>query len=321
MLKYFLIMLKHKCLFFSLSIILSIFIFNFVFVDNVLASSSNIVKLVFTTDTQNISTDTISEIITVQTQNFDGTAENLDETSDLYLSSSIGGEFSSNNTNWKPIDKLTMSNGSANRNFYFKSFQSGKNTITAKLVGRVSNKEWPATQDINVGILSATTSDSENNNSNSNTSTSSTSTTNASVIIKTVYISTHSGEEDLSNYNDKTAFEITAGRERMALVGSPLEFDAKYSLSQKDQCVPVFKWSFGDGFEAVGKKVVHTYKHPGEYQVVLNGNCGDYNSISRTTVKVNSPNILILNLENGDMEMLNNSNTEINIGNWKIKGG
>ncbi len=141
------------------------------------------------------------------------------------------------------------------------------------------------------------------------------------IVTRTIYVSTHSGEEDLSDYNEKSVFEVAAGRERVALVGAPIEFGAKYNLLKKDQCAPSFRWSFGDGFDVEGRNVTHTYKYPGKYQIVLNGACGDYNSISRTIVKVESPAISILSLENGDTEVLNNGNTEINIGNWKIKGG
>ncbi len=172
---------------------------------------------------------------------------------------------------------------------------------------------------------STTTSGSESGDLNLDTST----TTNTSdtsnqnnqitkVITRTVYISAHSGTENLSDYNQKTAFEISAGRERMASVGSPIEFNAKYTLMQNNQCLPNFKWSFGDGFLAVGKNITHVYKYPGDYQIILNGTCGDYNSISRTTVKVISPNVSISNLSNGDIEIFNNGKTEINIGDWKI---
>jgi hypothetical protein len=168
-----------------------------------------------------------------------------------------------------------------------------------------------------------TSSDDTNEDATSTTkdSSTSTSTSNVSVVTRIVYVSAHSGTEDLSNFDDKTAFEITAGRERMALIGSPIEYDAKYNLLQKDQCVPTFKWSFGDGFDAIGKNIAHTYKYPGEYQVVLNGNCGEYNSTSRTIVKVVYPNISILGRSNGDIEITNNNKSEINIGNWKVKGG
>lgn len=163
--------------------------------------------------------------------------------------------------------------------------------------------------------INSTSSYLSNNASVTNTS------SNTQIIpttIRTVYVSTHSDPEDLSIYDEKKPFEITAGRERMALIGSPLEFKAKYSLLHKDQCVPFFKWTFGDGFEASGKSTEHIYKYKGEYQVVLNGICGEFNSISRTIVKVVSPNISILNIENGEVEIVNNGKVEVNIGKWKI---
>ena len=94
-----------------------------------------------------------------------------------------------------------------------------------------------------------------NNGTSSNTNTNATSTTNNSsgnsstttVIKRTVYVSAHSSTEDLSNYSDMSSFEISAGRERMALIGTPLAFDAKYNLLDKNSCSPIFKWSFGDG--------------------------------------------------------------------------
>jgi hypothetical protein len=166
---------------------------------------------------------------------------------------------------------------------------------------------------INFSNVNATSSDIVENSSS----------TVVSIIPNTPipHISSHSETEDLSDYDEKTEFEITAGRERMATVGSPLEFNANYNLLQKDQCVPNFKWSFGDGFENSGKDVKHAYKYSGEYQVVLNAICGDYNSVSRTNVVVIFPNLSILSILNGDFEIKNNSKTEINIGLWKIKGG
>ncbi len=139
-------------------------------------------------------------------------------------------------------------------------------------------------------------------------------------VTRNVYVSTHSNSEELSDYNKKSGFEITAGRERTALVGTFIEFDAKYTISDKDQCIPTFRWSFGDGFESIGKNITHIYKYIGEYQVVLNANCGDYNSISRTSVIVSSPTISISNLSTRDIEIFNKSKVEINIGNWEIKG-
>lgn len=155
-------------------------------------------------------------------------------------------------------------------------------------------------------------------------STSSTTNTSSQVYVqrtRIVYVSSHSGTDDLSNYDEKAIFQVTAGRERTALVGAPLEFNAKHTLLQKDQCVPNFSWTFGDGFGGAGKDIQHTYKYAGEYQVILNGRCGDYNSASRTIVRVAVPSISISELPSGDTEIINKGKAEINIGNWKIKGG
>lgn len=254
---------------------------------------------------------------------------------------------------------IYISSGNSSRSFYYKGFTDGQHKITVSAKSKSGIVFDNIEQIINIGTLplvicsSFTYSEWGTCSSNIQTRTvltsipsnctegspvllqsctitsipipttsSTTSTSNTITVIKTriIYVSSHSGTEDLSDYEEKTLFEAKAGRERVTSVGSPIEFDAKYTLLQKDQCTPIFNWSFGDGLEAVGKKVTHTYKYPGEYLVVLNGSCGGYNSISRTIVRVITPNITFLGFLNGDVEIINNAKTEINIGFWKIKG-
>ncbi len=165
----------------------------------------------------------------------------------------------------------------------------------------------------------STTTTSTTTSTTSESHTSSSSTSNISYIAKTVYISAHSNPEGLSDYTENV-LNTSAGRPRMALIGSTLVFNAKYSINSKVQCNPYFRWVFGDGFDGIGKDISHIYKHEGEYNVVLNMTCGEYSSVSRTSVKVLKPDISLSVLQNGDVEVVNNLNTEINIGNWKIKG-
>lgn len=250
---------------------------------------------------------------------------------------------------------IYMRTGTSKRTFYYKGLSIGEHNIKVYAKTKSGISLNVINQNINIISESSSTSTSSNactsftysswgscsNNIQTRTvssslpsgcsggtpeiirSCSSTSTfvnQTASVVTKIIYVSTHSDEEDLSNYNDKTPFEVTSGRERMALVGSPIKFEAKYNLSQNNQCSPVFKWSYGDGFEDISKQVSHIYKFPGEYQVVLNGTCGEYNSVSRTVVKVIEPNISVTGLSTGDIEIINNVETEINIGDYKIIG-
>ena len=133
-------------------------------------------------------------------------------------------------------------------------------------------------------------------------------------------ISLHSSEESLSEYNDGSSlFEISAGRERITYIGVPVEFVAKYKIDKSiEGRSPNFSWSFGDGISIDGEKVVHSYKFLGDYNVVLNAEIGDKKSVSRTSVKVLSPDVSIKTLIDGDIEVKNNGKVEINLGGWVI---
>lgn len=136
-------------------------------------------------------------------------------------------------------------------------------------------------------------------------------------------VSVHYIEEYLSNYVEPaSSFEVSAGRERLSYVGSPVLFEAKYKTSADlKNRVPSFIWSFGDGASATAEEIIHTYKYPGEYNVVLNASLGVLNSVTRTKVKVLVPNLLLSVTSDGAVEVTNKSAYEINLYNWKIKSG
>jgi hypothetical protein len=310
-------MLKNKCLFFLLCINLSTLLFVFASVNNVYASVD---KIIFINDPQIIKVGEFSKQYQIQLENSSGEKEVAPDTTYFTLPLDIGSFYSKTDSEpFTASSSIYIATNSSNKYFYFKSDIVGEYVMKVYARNKDNTKQWETEQIVNV-IDATSTENTENSNSTSTATASSTNTTKTTVITRTVYVSSHSSPEDLSDYSEKVPFETTAGRERMALIGSPVEFNAKYNLSQKDQCSPSFRWSYGDGFEGAGKDVIHSYKYQGEYQVVLNGSCGAYSSISRTIVKIVAPNISILNLSDGDIEVLNNGNTEINIGDWKIKG-
>jgi hypothetical protein len=185
----------------------------------------------------------------------------------------------------------------------------------------------PGLQNIFVSTTSTSTSTTTGSSGTSTTTSTSTSTTTPSqstqttkIITKTVYISTHSSEEDLSDYNEGQVFETSAGRQRIAYVGAPIEFKASYKIPKSmESNTRKFDWSFGDGLSGAGEKVTHTYKYGGEYSVVLNSESGDKHAVSRTVVKVLSPNLALAVSSSGDIEISNRGNTEINLGLWKLR--
>ncbi|MFA6253861.1 MAG: helix-hairpin-helix domain-containing protein [Candidatus Paceibacterota bacterium] len=131
--------------------------------------------------------------------------------------------------------------------------------------------------------------------------------------------SVHTGETDLSDYQNES-FKIGAGRERLATVRTPILFSASQNKKGKD--VNYFVWSFGDGTNATGAKVYHTYQFPGHYNVVLNGliDSGE-GAVARTAVLVTEPEIKITAVDPaiGYVEITNNGDEEQNLNSWALR--
>jgi len=164
------------------------------------------------------------------------------------------------------------------------------------------------------GTTTATSTDSGGGTATTTTATTTT-------IVNTIY-SVHYIQEDLSIYNEPTTFEISAGRDRLGYVDSPVNFVAKYKVSgdlQNDKCDYV--WNFGDGVAESGEKVEHIYKYTGDYNIILNGTCGDWQAVSRTTVRIVEAKISIKEKESGAIEIFNQGDYEINLFNWKMSAG
>jgi hypothetical protein len=115
------------------------------------AAVANITQINFVTEEQTVAPGIISKVFTIQTKNETGTAEPIDETSDLEVSvTSQTGQFNSNATNWNPNTIFTMSKNTANKNFYYKDSTEGEYVITAKLVTRITGKTWTNTQAVRI---------------------------------------------------------------------------------------------------------------------------------------------------------------------------
>lgn len=127
------------------------FIFNSFFVNPVYSASVDITQINFTSSPQTINTNTNSAVISVQTQNIGGTSEQISETNhlDLTTTSSTGEFFNANSSSCTSAisspAQLTMSTGSANKNFCYRDSTPGTYTITVAAQGQ----SWTsATQDI-----------------------------------------------------------------------------------------------------------------------------------------------------------------------------
>ncbi|MDQ5971345.1 MAG: hypothetical protein QG566_291 [Patescibacteria group bacterium] len=114
----------------------SLFLSILVFANPALGDTANITQINFTSSTQSIDVNTLSSVMSVQTQNISGASEQTSETNHLTLSSSSPtGEFYNANsgactTQLTAPFQLTMSTGSANKNFCYRDSTAGTHTIT-----------------------------------------------------------------------------------------------------------------------------------------------------------------------------------------------
>ena len=113
------------------------------------AETGSIVRLKFVNSERVVATGALSEVLTVQTQNGGGEAEDISSTADvIFTSSSDTGEFL--NQSGQPVSTV-MAKNSANRNFYYRDSDDGEHTLMVTVTIRDGGESWTAEQDITIG--------------------------------------------------------------------------------------------------------------------------------------------------------------------------
>lgn len=291
-------------------LVLGLLIFSATGTTAVLAATENITQVNFVTEPQTILPNTVSEVLTIQTQNSSGGGEPLGETADVFLESTSGtGEFSSNATNWLPVTKLTMRTGSANRSFYYRDATEGSYTLTATVKMQIGGQSWTTTQTMVVSVSGGSGGDDGSGEGEGGGDSGGDE-------------SGHSGQSDLSDVPEATKLTVGAGRPRLTTIGSPVIFKA--ITSGGDDRGIIFTWSFGDGGSVNGEQAEHTYQFHGTYVVVVNAYQGDEQAVARTTVRVIDPQIAITAIEptyRSYIELSNPSADEVNLMSWRLYAG
>lgn len=131
--------------------------------------------------------------------------------------------------------------------------------------------------------------------------------------------STHSSAEALTTLPELKV-KTDAGRERYVTTNSPVLFSGRLQVNGKEVKNGKYNWTFGDGFNGVGREVNHIFLFPGEYNVVLNSVIEGTKAVSRTKVIVTDPKVIIshVSYDEGFVEVKNSSTKEVNIGNWQL---
>ena len=269
-------------------------------------SYAQVSKIVFTTEPQTVKPSEISGVITIQLQDSAGNSYKATETVDVeFLSTSASGEFLSPSSD--NIVTKTISTGSANKNFRYRDSMNGTFIMTVKATGRTSGDIWNANQviaisdSVSTSTTTATTTEeviTANPSSNQGSSSSGSS-------------SAHYSAAPLSSLKILPGFEVSAGRDRLGTVGSPLEFKVETNIEYTNNSI--FVWNFGDGREGGGGIVSHTYMYPGEYVLMLNVAGPRGKAVSRINIKIVSPELAITNVSRERIEIANNSKSEVSL--------
>ena len=81
-----------------------------------------------------------------------------------------------------------------------------------------------------------------------------------------------------------------------------------------------YQWSFGDTNTGIGKSVEHTFSHPGNYVVVVEAAYKRQIQRTRHQIVVLPVSLTITELDDGDFAIQNNSQTEIDLGGYRLVG-
>ncbi len=296
-------------------------------------------QIVFISPSQNIAQNTVSEQLTVQSQDGSGNESKLPATACVSLSTSLSvGEFSSSATNWNPVPVLTLSKNTANRNFYYKSGVAGTHTITARVSLKPETEErscvnwpiaewptgWSASQTLLVkggsSVRESTTvssvsesntpSSGQNPNSNSSVPTTSSSGNGASA--------GGGGDAPLPRIS------VTATVPTRGIAGAEVLFEAVV-LGLKKEPISNARvlWSFGDGGSAEGYKVLHTYHYPASYAVLVEASSGEFGASARKEITVSVPQLSISNIKEGTdgfIELQNSGVDDVDLSHWFLQG-
>ena len=291
---------------------------------NIVLASGDVSQFIFTTNPQTIKLNEISEIISVQTQDANGVSADILQTACLELSTnSSTGEFSSSNTNWSPVKILTMSKGSANRNFYYKDSIGGNYELSVKISLRPEGKpacaawpkeewdiKWNAKQNI---IVSSSFSSSSSQENQSSSVSSSSSLSSSGEVIASGSVAYNSKNEQIS---------AVAGEHKIAVAGADIVLEGKALGFKKEPLQNArYLWTLGDGSYKEGKNIRHIYKYAGNYIAVLNVSSGDVSASDRINIKVVPNELRIIETKNEFIKLKNKSGVILDISGWFLKAG
>lgn len=134
--------------------------------------------------------------------------------------------------------------------------------------------------------------------------------------------SNSSSSNAVSNWPVEPQVFANAGKDKTVVVGASTVFDGKaLGLLKKPLENGRYLWNFGDGATGEGKMVEHTYRHPGDYLVVMEVASGYFSGEDRLKVRAEPSPLSVSAITDASgyfIELSNSSNTDIDISGWGL---
>lgn len=124
----------------------------------------------------------------------------------------------------------------------------------------------------------------------------------------------------LAPSNRMLSVSIEAGS--IASLNQPLILRAKAAgISEQLLSSLTYLWNFGDGMTGSGKEITHTYKHPGDYIIVLRAFYKNFEDEVRAEVTILPVTLEIMREGDGSVLVLNNAQYESDVSGYILSGG
>lgn len=269
-------------------------------------SAGDISQIIFTNDTWTAKPNEAA-LLTIQLQYAGDSHPTV--CMKMFTDSSTG-QFSSSDTNWNSVDKLTINSNWTNKNFYYKDSMEGVYTLTVKVIpiscSALTDEEarWTVSQNITVSSEDSFVPSVDNPDPDP----------------------PFGGGSEWPEYvspEDRPKITAYAGKDKVMIVGALGEFRGEgYDFDNEPIEKARYLWNFGDGTLKDGQNISHFYRYPGEYIVTLDVSSGGNSSSDRLLVKAIPNKIIISEVKTGTnsfIELYNGSKEEINISGWQIR--
>ena len=129
-----------------------------------------------------------------------------------------------------------------------------------------------------------------------------------------------SASENIASFPVEPQIFVFAGDDRTVTVGADTEFNGRaVGLEGEPLAGARYIWNFGDGARIEGKSVLHHYRYPGTYQVILDASSGEYAATDRFMVTAREADIAITDATPDVIALANYGDYELNLSWWVLE--